>query len=334
MRWSWACGVVLVAVGPGFAAAQRAKRPPGANHIGRAFEFKPVAEGIYQAVGTGTLGVGSNAAIVINDSDVLLVDSQVSPAAAWVLLDELKALTPKPVRYVVTTHFHYDHAHGNQIYGPGVEIIGHEFTRQMMLAGESRKGLAYEGYVRAIAARPDSFRFQQQVIANRAVFPTPPNLTLSDRLTLFRGGREIQILYFGKGHTGGDVVVYLPKEKVLATGDLLQARLPFMGDGYPDQWVATLERLKSLDVTAVIPGHGAWFSDRTVIDHLQAFLRDFQTQAMAAHRDGLTIPAAARRMDFRVHAAHYPQLADTADTYDRLEGGLKRVYDQLAGKVP
>ena len=69
-------------------------------------------------------------------------------------------------------------------------------------------------------------------------------------------------------------------------------------------------------------------------DHLQVFLRDFQAQAMAAHRDGLTIPAAARRMDFRAHAARYPQLADTADTYDRLEGGLQRVYDQLAGKVP
>ena len=69
-------------------------------------------------------------------------------------------------------------------------------------------------------------------------------------------------------------------------------------------------------------------------DHLQAFLRDFQAQAKAAYRDGLTIPAAARRMDFRAHAARYPQLADTADTYDRLEGGLQRVYDQLAGKVP
>jgi glyoxylase-like metal-dependent hydrolase (beta-lactamase superfamily II) len=284
---------------------------------------------------------------LINDADVLVVDSHVSPAAAWVLLDELKAITPKPVRYVVTTHFHYDHAHGNQIYGPGVEIIGHEFTRQMLLAGESRKGLAYDGYVdfvhRQIAALRDStweagargrlLRYQQQEVADRAVIPTAPTLTVSDRLTLFRGGREIQILYFGRGHTGGDVVVYLPKEKVLATGDLLQARLPFMGDGYMDEWVATLERLKALDVNAVIPGHGAWFSDRTVIDHLQGFLRDFQVQAAMAHGDGLTIPVAARRMDFRAHAAHYPQLADTADTYDRLEGGLKRVYDQLDGKA-
>ena len=70
-----------------------------------------------------------------------------------------------------------------------------------------------------------------------------------------------------------------------------------------------------------------------VIDHLAGFLRDFQTQAVAAHRDGLTIGAAARRMDFRAHLAHYPQLSDTADTYDRLEGGLRRVYDQLEEKA-
>ena len=130
------------------------------------------------------LWAGSNAAIVINDSDVLVVDSHVSPAAAWVLLEELKAITPKPVRYAATTYFHYDHAHGNQIYGPDVEIIGHEFTRQMLRAGESRTGLAYYGYVKAIAARPDSFRFQQQVIANRVVIPTPPNATLSERTVI------------------------------------------------------------------------------------------------------------------------------------------------------
>ena len=73
--------------------------------------------------------VGSNSAIIINDNDVTLVDSHISPAAAWVLLDELKSITTKPVRYVINTHFHYDHSHGNQIFGNDVEIIGHEFTR-------------------------------------------------------------------------------------------------------------------------------------------------------------------------------------------------------------
>ena len=116
-----------------------------------------------------------------------------------------------------------------------------------------------------------------------------------------------------------DIGLQLVLEGILATGDLLQARLPFMGDGYLEEWAATLERLKTLDFTAVIPGHGAWFTDRMVIDHLAGFLRDFQTQAVAAHRDGLTIGAAARRMDFRAHLAHYPQLSDTADTYDQLE---------------
>ncbi|MDX2058844.1 MAG: MBL fold metallo-hydrolase [Gemmatimonadales bacterium] len=326
------------------------RRPPGANHIGRAFEFVPVAEGVWQAVGTGTMGVGSNAAIIVNETDVLVVDSHTSPAAAWVLLDELRRITPKPVRYAVTTHFHYDHAHGNQIYGPEVEIIGHEFTREMMASGASRRGPAYDGFVSFVAARiaelrrqvdttadpkrraearGQLLRYEQQRIADRAVVPTPPTLTLNDRLTLVRGGREIQILFAGRGHTGGDVVVYLPKEKILVTGDLLQPRLPYLGDGFAADWIETLGRLEALDVAAFIPGHGAWFSDRSVIGRLQAFLRDFLTQGTAAYRAGLPVPEAVRRMDFRAHLAGYPQLADTADTYDRLTIGLTRLYQTL-----
>jgi glyoxylase-like metal-dependent hydrolase (beta-lactamase superfamily II) len=125
------------------------------------------------------------------------------------------------------------------------------------------------------------------------------------------------------------VVVYLPKEKILITGDLLQARLPYMGDGYLEEWVATLERLKGLEVNAFVPGHGPWFSDRGAIDRLQGFLRDFVTQGVAAHRAGLPVPVAARRMDLRSHLAAYPQLADTVATHDRLEGGLTRLYQTL-----
>ncbi len=342
---------LLIAVGlTGPAAAQSGARPrpPGANHVGRAFEFRPVAEGVWQAVGTGTLGVGSNAAIIVNDADVLVVDSRTSPAAAWVLLDELRRITTKPVRYAVTTHFHYDHAHGNQIYGPEVEIIGHEFTRGMLAAGASRRGSAYDGFVSFVAARAAELRrqvdtasdparrtelghqlrrYEQQRIADRAVVPTPPTMTLNDRVTLVRGGREIQILFAGRGHTGGDVVVYLPKEKILVTGDLLQERLPYLGDGFVADWIETLGVLDRLDVAAFVPGHGAWFSDRGAIGRLQGFLRDFLAQGTAAHREGLSIPVAARRMDFRAHLAVYPQLADTADTYDRLTIGLTRLYE-------
>lgn len=132
-------GVGVMAVGGrGLGAAQDAgARPPGSTYTGKAFTFNKVAEGVYHAVGTGALVVMSNATIIEGDTDVLVVDSHVTPGGAWALREELKAITPKPIRYVVNSHFHFDHSHGNQIYGPEVEIIGHEFARQQILAGKS-----------------------------------------------------------------------------------------------------------------------------------------------------------------------------------------------------
>ena len=122
-------------------------KPPGTNYKAPAFTFNKIADGVYHAVGTGSLVVMSNAAIIEGDRDVLVVDSHVSPGGAWALREELKAITPKPIRWVVNSHYHFDHSHGNQIYGPEVEIIGHEFARAQILAGKSQDSPAREFFV-------------------------------------------------------------------------------------------------------------------------------------------------------------------------------------------
>ena len=106
--------------------------PPGAVWEGEAFTFHKVRDDIYHAVGTGSLTVGCNGSVIINENDILLVDSHMTPAASWALMKELENITDKPVRYVVNTHFHFDHAHGNQTFGDDVEIIGHKYTREQL----------------------------------------------------------------------------------------------------------------------------------------------------------------------------------------------------------
>ncbi|HEX8029426.1 MAG TPA: MBL fold metallo-hydrolase, partial [Vicinamibacterales bacterium] len=222
--------------------AASAARPPGTAYKGPAFTFNKIADGVYHAVGTGSLVVMSNATIIEGDRDVLVVDSHVSPGGAWALREELKAITPKPIRWVVNSHYHFDHSHGNQIYGPEVQIIGHEFARQQMLAGKSQDSPAREFYVggvpaaikgleqRLAAATDDKTRatIQNQLDIQRnhlegtnAVKPTAPTLTLTQTMTLHLGAREVRIQFLGRGHTAGDVVVYLPKERMVATGDLM-----------------------------------------------------------------------------------------------------------------
>jgi glyoxylase-like metal-dependent hydrolase (beta-lactamase superfamily II) len=344
-------GAALVVVRPD--AAQRPK-PPGAEFKGDPFRLNRIQDGIYHAVGTGALAVGCNAAVIVNADDVLIVDSHATPAAAWALAEQIKTITDKPIRYVIDTHFHWDHAHGNQVYGPGVEIIGHEFTRRMLAGGESMSGRSYEMFITAgipsqiaqlskqIDGVPDGppkdklreqlFIQQQYREATAAVKVQPPTLTLTDSMTLYRGGREIRLLFLGRGHTGGDVVVYLPKERVVATGDLLGAGPSYLGDAFVPDWQATLDRVRALDFDWVLPGHGEAFQGKAKIDHFKSYLADFWQQATKLHDAGVNAEEAAKQIDLRKHLADYPGVPALKDV-GVLNHGVYRAYDVIEGRI-
>ena len=295
---------------------------PGMDFEGPAFVFEEVAEDIYQARGSGNVLVGSNSAVIINENDVVIVDSMISPAAAAALAKELKAITDKPIKYVIDTHFHFDHAHGNQIYPPDVEIIGHEFTYEMLVNGES-VGRTYTGFRDWWANAPGGEEGQKGLV------PTPPTTTMTDKMTLYRGDREIQLHYFGRAHTGGDVLTYLPAEKILFTGDMLLEGMPYMGDGFLEDWVQTLENLKSLDFNIVVPGHGRPFSDPERIDHLKSLLADLWERASKACSDGLSVAEAAEQIDMTDHQAAYPEITGPGAEMTT----VRRVYE-LQGCAP
>jgi len=338
----------LVATGSARLDAQNSGRPAGASYTSKAFTFTEVVPGVYHAVGTGNLAVGCNASVIVNADDVIVVDTNLSPGAAWALRDELKAITPKPVRYVVNTHWHWDHAHGNQIYGPDVTVIGHDYTRAKLAAGDSTRGRSYEMFITTglpariadlkakLATAPAADRAtltsqlaiaETQLAGSKVLVPTPPTLTFNDELTLVRGGREIRLLHLGRAHTGGDVVVFLPKERVVITGDLLVEGTAYIGDGFTAEWPATLEKLRALDFDLTLPGHGSVFRGKAKIDHFTAYLRDFRQQAEALHAAGVPAQEAAAKMDMRKHAAHYPALTAPGVLWH----GVARVYEEIDG---
>ncbi len=342
-------GLLVVALALTVVAQQAPRsKPPGADYTGKAFTFNRIQDDVYHAVGTGALAVGCNAAIVVNANDVLVVDSHISPAAAWALTEELKAVTPKPVKYVVNTHFHFDHLHGNQMFSPDVEIIGHQFTREMVLAGKSKSGRSYDAFVGGIPAQIDRLKqemmtstsstdrakLQEQLTyqenyfaATAAVKPMAPTATLTQAMTLYRGNREVRLLYFGRGHTGGDVVVFLPRERVLMTGDLLTAGTAYIGDSYPLEWIETLEKVKALEFDVVLPGHGQAFKGKDRFDFFQAYLKDFWSQAEKLHGAGVPAEEAAKRIDMRAHAPHYPDIKDVGV----FSHGVIRAYELMDG---
>jgi len=300
----------------------------GGPIVSGAHRFEKVTEGIYYATASGTMTVGANSPIILTDTEALIIDSEITPAAARALVADLKAVTDKPIRYVVDSHYHYDHAFGNQVFGPEVQVIGHENTRRRLL-GNTMEQYTYLSSVEPVPARVAALRERsaketdpqqkaalERQIANSLAYleqvkeikVTPPGVTLDRKMTLFRGGREIQILYFGRGHTDTDVVVYLPKEKIVCTGDLMESVISYMGDAYLDEWPATLDRLMALDFDTVMPGHGVVFKGKGHIEAFQRYLRDVSKQARELKTAGVAAEAAAQRIDMRAFATDFPQI--------------------------
>lgn len=286
-------------------------------------KFEEVADGVYFVTYTVPM-FNSNSMVVINEDDVLVVDSHITPTTARQLIDSIRKVTDKPITTIVNTHFHFDHAHGNQVFGP-VQIVGHEHTR-MRMAGTPHEEPTYAGYMAGqrnglerleaalgeaeddagraeIEARIESLK--GQIAANQEVVPTPPNTTFNERITLIRGDREIQVIFCGRAHTGGDVVIYLPADKIAFTGDMMLGGPSFLGDGHVDEWPETLENLKALDLELILPGHGPGITDLELIDHVQAFYRDLWSQVVALRAEGKNIGETVAAVDLSAHTENF-----------------------------
>jgi len=314
--------------------------------------FEEVAEGVWLATGSGSVYTMSNAMVLVGEFDTLVVDSHVTPAAARALLDSLSVITDKPVRYLVNSHYHFDHAHGNQAFPDGVEIIGHEFTRAKLngdignvleentfrsfsdpvpaTVASLERQVSEESDPQRRAVLEERHRVQRDYMnAIGEVDPTPPNITLDRKMTLFQvvanGSREIQLHHFGRAHTGGDIVIYLPQESVLFTGDMMLPGLAYMGDGHVDEWPATLEAMKTLDFDTWLPGHGPVVRTRDPIDNFQAYLGDLWERTEAMHRRGVSAADAAAQIDMSDHSGNYAQIRGPGVD----PRAIRRIYELL-----
>jgi cyclase len=241
-----------------------------------------VAPGIYMIrhKDTATGFPNGNTEVIIGDHDVLVVDSCFLPSEARQDIAQIREWTSKPVRYLVNTHVHNDHTMGNGTYTdafPGLLIIAQTQTKIMI-----------EGYLTAWYARHlrDIAELKQKLATGKGedgkplteaqieetkslvageeavtgempnFVPVLPNLTFENELNLDLGNREVQIKYLGHGNTPGDAVLFLPKEKILITGDIVVHPVPYQCSGYPAEWSDTLQRMIDLNPEIVLPGHG------------------------------------------------------------------------------
>jgi glyoxylase-like metal-dependent hydrolase (beta-lactamase superfamily II) len=205
-------------------------------------EIVELTNGVYARLHEGL----TNAGILIGDDSVLIIDSLRVPSFARDLIQDVRHLTDKPIKFVVDTHSHWDHSWGNEEF-PDSTIIGHANCRTEMLDLEARAR-----WMDRVVSANESWSEEA-----KTVNVTPPSITFDTQMSLHFGGRQLNLIYLGRAHTSGDIFIHLPDDNLVFTGDVAQdGGVPFMLDGYLKDWVETDNRLVDLPVERFVSGHG------------------------------------------------------------------------------
>lgn len=276
--------VVLAALGEG-AAAQAPQAPP------LPFVLKQVGAGVYAALDGPEHKAGSNAGFVVGDDGVLVIDAFFNLEAARALVAEIHRLTPKPIRYLVNTHYHIDHTGGDQVLrDAGAIIIAHRNVR---------------GWVRRDNINLLGDRITPEMKAAIEALPLPDVVTDKD-LTVWLGSRKV-VVQTVLGHTGGDLTIFVPDAKVLFTGDMLWRKIPpNLIDGSVSEWTATdadFEKLPNARSVTYVPGHGDVASLKDVED-FRAYLLDLRRLVAEGRKAGLRDDALAKGVTPKLKALH------------------------------
>jgi glyoxylase-like metal-dependent hydrolase (beta-lactamase superfamily II) len=203
--------------------------------------FEELAPGLYGYTAEGD----PNSGVVIGDSSVLVVDAQATPRMAEDVIARIRAVTDKPIRHVVLSHYHAVRVLGASAY-QGAEIIASDVTNRLI----EERGAA--DMASEIGRFPRLFRGRDSIPGL-----THPDLVFHDRMTLRLGKRIVEIIHVGRSHTAGDTIVWLPEERVLFAGDTVEfGATPYCGDAHFTDWPDTLAKLRALGAERLVPGRG------------------------------------------------------------------------------
>ena len=354
--------VCVAAACGGQRAGPVAAAPVPAIHVG-GVGIVPLGSGVFAAIRDEPLGlaVNANSLFIVNDSDVVVVDAQFTRQATLEDLAALRRLTPLPVSFVINTHWHDDHVAGNQVYAdsfPGVRFLAQANTRTDLVERGRPNRDAQVRFAPAAADRiermlalglaPDSsklvdgegaslssaVRIVRQYVAEHAGFREVLPDSLVDReATLVRGHRRIEVRWFGRANTRGDLVVFLPAERVVATGDLVGAPVPFAFGSYPTEWIAVLDSVDALSGGAgtFVPGHGPVLRGPSQLRLVRRALAEARERTRAAAARGDSLPQVLRAVpldDLRAEfAGADPWKSALFDRFFR-EPVVSRLYEE------
>ena len=304
----------------------------------------------------------SNTTVIIGDRDVLVVDSCLLPSAAKEDIAQIRKWTNKPVSFVVNTHWHFDHTLGNATYRaafPGVHIIAQtetaktvaafnpgavarypkrrEIFQKMLDTGKDNDGKPIDD-----ATRRDLIKsiegLNAVLLEMKDATQLPADIVFDKEMDIDLGHRQVQLKFLGRGNTAGDTVIFLPAEKIVMTGDLIDHPVPYLFGGFPVEQIKTLRALESLGATTLVPCHGDVLHDTAYLRQMVEFLEAVTAEIGREINDGKKLQevqeAIPKALDVNAWKQRFAGAdPDSRDFFDEtLAGLIKSVFNQMSAR--
>jgi cyclase len=347
------------------AAWARSAAPAGDGDL---FDIQKAAPGVYFALARPRAMINCNAAIFVRSKDVVVVDAHSKPSAAASIIRQIRRqVTDKPVRYLINTHFHWDHTQGDHAYqqtGSKVDFIATSMTKKLMAENcvarmkESADGVPPQ--IEALRQRAeqsksaaekafceDQIRQMQAYLADlkenyELVLPT---ITFDKSYLLSDPAFDLHLGFHGRSHTAGDAFIYCPQQRAIATGDASHGWLPNVGDGYPRQWPGTIDEAAKADFKYILGGHGPMQSDRTIMTCQRNYIEELVEKVEAGKKAGQGIAELQKRLTVaslrsmqsngyrafleRTQEAENAHFGPMPPLQDDVNGNIRDIYNNL-----
>jgi glyoxylase-like metal-dependent hydrolase (beta-lactamase superfamily II) len=278
--------------------------------------FSELAQGVYAYTAEGDPNTG----VVIGDDAVLVFDTQATPAMAKDVIRRIREVTDKPIKYVALSHYHAVRVLGASAYAVEHIIASQDTYDLIVERGEQDYQSEYERFPR--------------LVQDAGSIPglTWPNLTFMGEMTVWLGKRQVKLRQLGRGHTKGDTVAWLPEERVLFSGDLVEyGATPYTGDAYLEDWPSTLENLAALQPQALVPGRGEALTTPDTVQQGIAGTREFVTRMYESVKAARAAGKSLRDTYRETYEALRPDFGHWVIFDHSLPFDVSRAYDEAGG---
>ena len=278
--------------------------------------FSEVGEGLWAFTAEGD----PNSGVIIGDDNVMIVEAQATPRLAQKVIEKVRGVTDKPISHVALTHYH------------AVRVLGASaFNAPQIIMGEKARAMVAE---RGAEDWASEFQRFPRLFEGHESIPglTWPTTTFNNKMTVYLGKRRIDLMHVGRAHTAGDIVIHVPDENVMFTGDIVEAHSAcYCGDGHFGDWGATLDRLKAFNLDAIAPGRGDAVVGNNAVNGALERTRDFVESTYRAAAKVAMRGGSLKEAWDAVRAACDPKFKNYAIYEHCLPFNVSRAYDEALG---